>query len=87
VFKDTDIGLVVLVCRSSPKITCAICASPIVVGKPTIITSRLPKAKDYLEHPFDDPSEAQGTKEEKLEAFRKTRNEIEKWITEKFRLR
>lgn len=87
VFKDTDIDLVVSVCRSSPKITCAICASPIVAGKPTIITLRLPKAKDYMEHPFNDPSEVQGTKEEKLQAFRKTRDEMKKWIVEKFRLR
>ena len=86
VFKDTDIDLVVSVCRSSTKITCAICASPIVAGKPTIITSRLPKAKDYLEHSFDDPSEVQGTIEEKLETFRRTRDEMKKWIMEKFRL-
>jgi arsenate reductase (thioredoxin) len=84
VFKDVEIDLVVSVCRSSSKINCAICASPIVMGKPELIRSRLPKAKDYLDRPFEDPSEAQGTEEEKLEAFRRTRDEMKKWIVEKF---
>jgi arsenate reductase (thioredoxin) len=84
VFKDVDIDLVVSVCRSGSKINCAICSSPIVMGKPELITSKLPKAKDYLDHPFDDPSEVQGTEEEKLQAFRRTRDEMKKWIIEKF---
>ena len=85
VFKDVNIDLVVSVCRSSSKITCAICASPIVMGKPEMITLRLHKAKDYLDHPFEDPSEVQGTETEKLEAFRRTRDEMKKWVIEKFR--
>ena len=84
VYKDADIDLVVAVCRSSSKTTCAICASPIVMGRPELIRSRLPKAKDYLDHPFEDPSEVQGTEEEKLEAFRHSRDEMKKWISEKF---
>lgn len=84
VFKNVDIDLVVSVCRSGSKINCAICASPIVMGKPELITSRLSKAKDYLDHPFDDPSEVQGTEEEKLQAFRRTRDEMKKWIIERF---
>ena len=84
VYRDVDIDLVVSVCRSGSKINCAICASPIVMGRPELIASRLPKAKDYLDHPFDDPSEVEGTEEEKLEAFRRTRDEMKKWITEKF---
>jgi arsenate reductase len=84
VFKDVDIDLVVSVCRSGSNLNCAICASPIVMGRPELIRSRLPKAKDYLEHPFDDPSEVGGTEEEKLEAFRRTRDEIKKWIIERF---
>src|SRR5208283_2977803 len=83
-FKEVDIDLVVSVCRSSAKINCAICSSPIVMGRPELITSRLPRAKDYLDHPFDDPSEVEGTEEEKLEAFRRTRDEMKKWIIEKF---
>ena len=84
VFKDADIDLAVSVCRSGSNLNCAICASPIVMGRPELIRSRLPKAKDYIDHPFDDPSEVQGTEEEKLLAFRRTRDEIKKWIIEKF---
>jgi arsenate reductase len=84
VFRDVDIDLVVSVCHSDAKLNCAICASPIVMGRPTLIISRLPKAKEYLDHPFDDPSEVQGTEEEKLAAFRRTRDEMKKWIKERF---
>lgn len=83
-FKEVYIDLVVSVCRSSSKINCAICSSPIVMGKPELISSRLPKAKDYLQHPFDDPSEVEGSEEEKLAAFRLVRDEIRKWIIEQF---
>ena len=83
-FKEVDIDLVVSVCRSSSKINCAICSSPIVMGRPELISSRLPRAKDYLDHPFDDPSEVEGSEEEKLVAFRRTRDEIKKWIIERF---
>jgi arsenate reductase (thioredoxin) len=84
VFKDVDIDLVVSVCRGGSKLNCAICASPIVMGRPELIRSRLPRAKDYLDHPFDDPSDLEGTEEEKLVAFRRTQDEIKKWITERF---
>ena len=55
------------------------------MGRPELIRSRLPKAKDYLDYPFEDPSEAEGTEEEKLEAFRRTRDEMKQWVIEKFR--
>jgi arsenate reductase len=84
VYKGEDIDLVVSVCRSGSKINCPICASPIVLGRPELIASRLPKAKDYLDHPFKDPSEVEGNEEEKLEAFRRTRDEMKEWISERF---
>jgi len=84
VFKDEDIDLVVSVCRSGSNVNCAICASPIVMGRPELIRSRLPKAKEYLDYPFDDPSEVQRTEEEKLAAFRRSRDEMKNWIIEKF---
>jgi arsenate reductase len=83
-FKEVDIDLVVSVCLSTAKTVCAICSSPIIMGKPELITSRLPKAKDYLQHPFNDPSEVEGSEEKKLEAFRHARDEIKKWIIERF---
>ena len=84
VYRDMSVDLVVSVCRGDSKINCAICASPIVMGIPELITSRLPKAKDYLDHPFKDPSEVEGSEEEKLAAFRRTRDEMKEWISERF---
>ncbi|MGD0643968.1 MAG: arsenate reductase ArsC [Candidatus Bathyarchaeia archaeon] len=83
-FKEVNIDLVVSVCHSSVKTNCAICSSPIVMGRPELITSRLPRAKHYFQHPFDDPSEVEGTEEEKIAAFRHTRDEIKQWIIEEF---
>jgi arsenate reductase (thioredoxin) len=39
-----------------------------------------PGGKEQIHHGFDDPSEVDGTEEERLNAFRKSRNEINKWI-------
>jgi arsenate reductase len=39
-----------------------------------------PGGKEQIHHSFEDPAGAVGTKEEKLKAFRKSRNEINKWI-------
>ena len=76
--------LVVSVCKSSAKIVCPFCSSPIIGDRPTIINETLPDAKHYLDNPFDDPSEVEGTDEEKLATFRHTRDEIKKWIIEYF---
>lgn len=54
------------------------------MGKPAIITGRLHKTKNYIVHSFVDPSEVEGTEEEKLVVFRKAREEIKTWITEYF---
>jgi arsenate reductase len=81
-FRDKPMDLVVSVCKSSAKIACPFCSSPIIGDRPTIINETLPDAKRYLDHPFDDPSEAEGTDEEKLATFRHTRDEIKKWILE-----
>jgi arsenate reductase len=83
-FRDKDIDLVVSVCRESAKLTCSLCSSPLVMGRPEIVNTSIPGAKPYLHHGFDDPSEAEGSDEERTEAFRRTRDEIRKWIIEKF---
>ena len=83
-FQGKDIDLVVSVCKSSAKLTCPLCSSPMVFDRPLIITKTLPGAKRYLQNPFDDPSEAEGSDEEKLEAFRRAREDIEEWILEYF---
>lgn len=84
VFSDVDIDLAVSVCRSSAKTLCTLCASPLVLGKPEVVYVKLHKTKRYLHHEFAVPSEAEGTEEEKLSAFRKTRDEIKEWIISEF---
>ncbi|MDW5564335.1 MAG: arsenate reductase ArsC [Methanomassiliicoccus sp.] len=38
--------------------------------------------KKQIHHGFDDPSSVDGTEEEKVDAFRKSRDEINKWISD-----
>jgi len=83
-FRNKDIDLVVSVCRNNAKLLCALCSSPIIGDRPEIIAATLPKAKRYLDHGFIDPSETEGTVEKKMEAFRRTRDEIRKWIIDTF---
>ncbi|HXX88278.1 MAG TPA: arsenate reductase ArsC [Candidatus Acidoferrum sp.] len=83
-FRNREIDLVVSVCRSSAKLMCSLCSSPIVMGRPEIIRTTIPGAKRYLDHGFNDPSEVEGSDEEKLNAFRNTRDDIKKWIFESF---
>jgi arsenate reductase len=84
VFSDVDIDLAVSVCRSSAKTICALCASPLIMGRPEVVYVKLHKTKHYLHHEFSDPSEVEGTEEERLNAFRRVRDEIKDWINEEF---
>jgi arsenate reductase len=79
-FRNKDIDVVVTVCRSSAKVSCPFCSSPIIRGRPEIIDTTLPGAKRYLQHGFSDPSEVDGSDEEKIAAFRRTRDDIKEWI-------
>ena len=83
-FRDKEIDLVVSVCQSSAKLTCSLCSSPIVMGRPEIISMTLPEARHYLHHGFSDPSEVDGGDDEKITAFRRTRDDIRKWILDSF---
>jgi len=83
-FRNKEIDLVVSVCRSSARLTCSLCSSPIVMGRPEIITTSIPGAKHYLHHGFSDPSEVDGSDDEKIAAFRRTRDGIKKWIFDSF---
>jgi arsenate reductase len=83
-YRGKDIDIVVSVCRSSPRVTCAFCSSPLVGGRPEIINETLPGAKRYIDHGFADPSEVEGSDEEKLKAFRLTRDDVKKWILDSF---
>lgn len=84
VFRDVDIDLAVSVCMSSAKTICTLCASPLVMGKPEVVNVRLHKVKHYLHHEFSDPSDAEGSEEERLDAFRRVRDEMKDWIIQEF---
>jgi arsenate reductase len=83
-YRGKDIDVVVSVCRSSPRVTCAFCSSPLVGDRPEIINETLPGAKRYIDHGFADPSEVEGSEEERLTAFRHARDDIKTWIVETF---
>ncbi len=84
-FTDTEIDLAVSVCLSSAKTLCMLCSSPLSMsGRPLIITSKLHKTRNYVVHGFSDPSEVEGTEDEKIAAFRRSRDEIKAWITDYF---
>jgi arsenate reductase len=83
-FRNKEIDLVVSVCRRSAKLMCSLCSSPIVMGRPQIINTTIPGAKHYLHHGFNDPSEVDGSDEEKTMAFRRTRDDIKQWMTDNF---
>jgi arsenate reductase len=83
-FRNEEIDLVVSVCRSSAKLTCSLCSSPMIMGRPEIVNSTIPGAKHYLHHGFNDPSEVDGSDDEKIAAFRRTRDAIRKWILDSF---
>jgi arsenate reductase len=83
-FRNKEIDLVVSVCRSSAKLMCSLCSSPIVMGRPEIINTTIPGAKHYLHHGFNDPSEVDGSDEEKTMAFQRIRDDIKRWIVDNF---
>lgn len=79
-FRNMNMDLVVTVCQSSAKISCAVCALPSIGDRPTIIDETLPGAKHFVHHGFSDPSEIEGSDEDKMAAFRRTREDITTWI-------
>jgi arsenate reductase len=83
-FQNKDINLAVTVCSPSSKIACPFCSSPILNDIPDIINKTLPKTTRFLQHGFNDPSEVDGSDEEKLTAFRRTRDDIKNWILDFF---
>ena len=83
-FRNKDVDVVVTVCRSSARGTCPFCSSPILGRRPEIVASTVPKARKYMEHGFSDPSEVDGSDEERTEAFRHVRDQIASWIKDTF---
>jgi len=83
-FRDKDIDLVVSVCTSSARVACPFCSSPLIRGRPEIVEETLRGAKRYVQHGFSDPSEVEGSDEDKTAAFRRTRDDTKKWILDYF---
>lgn len=83
-FSEVEIDLAVTVCRSSAKTNCVLCSSPLVMGRPEIVNAKLHKTKHYQLHGFIDPSDAEGSEDEKLATFRMVRDQIKDWIVEQF---
>jgi arsenate reductase (thioredoxin) len=84
VFSEEEIDLAISVCQSSAKTLCTLCASPLTMGRPLVINAKLHKTKNYIIHSFEDPSEVEGTEQEKLAAFEKVRDEIKNWLIQNF---
>ena len=84
-FQGMAMDFVVTVCKSTVRLSCPFCSSRVSPGTPLIIMQTLPGAKRFIEHGFDDPSDIEGTEEEKLNAFRRVRDQIREWITDFFK--
>jgi len=55
------------------------------MGRPAIINTTLPGAKQKnLHHKFNDLSEVNGSDDEKIMAFRRTRGAVKQWIVDNF---
>ena len=83
-FRGKDVDLVVTVCKRTLKLSCPFCSSPGAVGMPRIIRETIPGAKRFVEHGFSDPSDVEGSEEERVAAYRRTRDEIRAWIQDYF---
>jgi arsenate reductase (thioredoxin) len=83
-FTEAEIDLAVAVCQNSAKTVCTLCSAPLSMNRPPIVNAKLHKTKNYIVHGFEDPSEVEGSEEEKLTAFRKVRDQIIEWTTENF---
>lgn len=83
-FQGEGMDVVVSVCKSSAKSVCQLCSSPLVKGKPKVVDDLMPKAGRYIHKPFMDPAEAEGSDEDRLQAFREIRDEIKAWLDEEF---
>jgi arsenate reductase len=76
-FQDTIFDVAVTVCDNA-KTACPICSTNLE------LPSKSPRAKEVIHYSFEDPAAAVGSEEEKLEVFRRVRDEIKDWISKTF---
>jgi arsenate reductase len=84
-FQGWDFDIVVTVCRSTVKLSCPFCSPLGSAGTPLLIRETLKRVGRFVEHGFDDPSDVEGSEEERINAFRRVRDEIKEWILEYFK--
>jgi arsenate reductase len=86
-FKGQSFDLVVTVCTNTSKVLCPFCSTrplSVEIGETPEIIRRNVNFGKWIEHGYHDPNEAEGDEPEKLAAFRRTRDEMSRWITEYF---
>lgn len=76
-FQDIIFDMAVTVCDNA-KTACPICSTNLE------LPSKSPRAREVIHNSFEDPAAAVGTEEEKLEVFRRVRDEIKDWISQTF---
>lgn len=76
-FQDIIFDVAVTVCDNA-KTACPICSTDLE------LPSKFPRAKEVIHYTFEDPAVAAGSEEEKLNVFRRVRDEIKDWIVQTF---
>ncbi len=76
-FQDIIFDMAVTVCDNA-KTACPICSTNLE------LPSKSPRAREVIHNSLEDPAAAVGTEEEKLEVFRRVRDEIKDWISQTF---
>jgi arsenate reductase len=77
-FYDIIFDMAVTVCDRA-KQACPICSTRLE------LPSKSPKAREVIHRSFEDPAQYGGSEEEQLKIFRRTRDEIRKWIIQTFK--
>lgn len=72
-FQNIVFDVAVTVCDRA-KIACPICSTNLE------LPSKSPRAKEIIHYSFEDPAAAVGSEEDKLNVFRRVRDEIKDWI-------
>ena len=76
-FPDTVFELAATVCDRARQ-ACPICSTDIE------LPARTPRAREVIHRSFLDPAATKGSEEEKMQAFRRVRDEIKEWISQTF---
>ncbi len=95
-YRGQSFDLVATVCFSTPRIACPFCSpprevprflspmccKPLSLGIPAIpeAISSTVGARRWIEHGFSDPGDVEGGEEERMVAFRATRDGIRDWV-------